>query len=435
MRNNLLVILTTPLLLLSMAGSAQAQSVRDGSIYSRFGFGELRFEATSQALGMGGGGTALRGARYTNFANPASFADQVLTSLSAGFNYETVTARDAADNTGRLSSGTLNFVQFSFPLKTQRVGVGFTFAPYSASRYRVRVENELITATTSDTTAYTIDYGGSGGLQQATFGVGIVAHKKLSVGIEGRAVFGSIEESQETNFLDNSYEPSILSTSSRYLGFNGTLGVLSTLPSVLRNNDLLTLGVTVSLPLQLDADRILTSGTPQERDTLNSSIEGEFDLPLAVAIGLSYRASAKVTAIADVRLEPWSNFSGTISLPGYSPADGAANLRNRTRISGGIEWIPAGGDALASYVSRIGYRFGLFYDQSYISPSSASMIDIFGVTGGFSLPTLVPGTRVDLNMEVGQRGTTKNGLVKDLFLKIGLNVNVGERWFLKRRLG
>lgn len=427
--------ITILLLALFVVADTQAQSINDGSIYSRFGFGELRSNATSQSLGMGGGGTAMRGARYTNFANPASFADQILTSLGAGIAYESVSSTDAANNTGRLSSGTLNFVQFSFPLKAQKMGIGATFAPYSVSRYRVRIENELIAPSTGDTTGYTIDYGGSGGLQRATLGFGMVAHKRLSIGIEGQAIFGTIDETQQTTFDNADFQRSTLSTSTRYAGFGATIGLISTHGNLLRKNDQLTVGLTYTLPVTLNADRILTSGEPQERDTLATKVEGTFELPSTIAFGAAYQASAHFTLVADARFEPWSDFSGTLNLPGYSPASTTNNIRNRARISSGVEWIPAGTDILARYTSRIGYRFGVFYDQSYISPSATSSINSVGATMGLSLPTTVPGTRVDLNMEVGQRGTTDNGLVKDRFLKFGLNVNVGERWFLKRRLG
>ena len=421
------------LLTVTLAPSVSAQFVTDGSIYSRFGIGELRQSATSQAAAMGGGGTAFRGALYTNFANPAAYGDLVLTSLAAGVNYQTVSARDALDNHGRLSSGNLSFLQFSLPLKAQKLGIGATFAPYSVSRYRVRVSSAV--QLPSDTTAYTIDYGGSGGLQQATFAVGYTINSHVSVGATGMGLFGAIEESQETNFENASYTRSILSSSTRLRGFSGSVGVLGSAKNLLRENDRVTVGMTYSFPVNLQADRVLTSGDPQERDTLNSAITGDLSIPSSLAIGLHYRASSHVSVIADVLSQRWSGFSSTVTLPGYVPDAAGNNIRDRVRLSGGVEWLPAGNDALAGYAARIAYRFGVFYDQSYISPSASMAIDAIGATGGLSLPTLVPGTRIDINLEVGQRGTTDNGLVKDRFFKIGLNVNVGERWFLKQRLG
>ena len=104
-------------------------------------------------------------------------------------------------------------------------------------------------------------------------------------------------------------------------------------------------------------------------------------------------------------------------------------------MSAGLEVVPGGSDLFAGYFERVAYRIGFFYDQGYIKPDGVSDINSYGVTTGLSLPLGVPGTRVDIISEVGRRGTTGNGLVRDTFFKFGLNLNIGERWFVKRKLG
>jgi hypothetical protein len=59
---------------------------------------------------------------------------------------------------------------------------------------------------------------------------------------------------------------------------------------------------------------------------------------------------------------------------------------------------------------------------------------MYAVTAGFSLPTSLSGTRIDLNLEAGTRGTTDGTLVRDNFYRVALHVNFGERWFQERRL-
>ena len=111
-------------------------------------------------------------------------------------------------------------------------------------------------------------------------------------------------------------------------------------------------------------------------------------------------------------------------------------LHDRMRISGGVEWIPAGISQLESYLARIAYRLGFYRDNLYVSPSTAvgTKIDVVAVTGGLGLPTLFAGTRVDLVFEIGTRGTLDRNLVRDRFVGLSATVNVGERWFVKRRL-
>ena len=89
---------------------------------------------------------------------------------------------------------------------------------------------------------------------------------------------------------------------------------------------------------------------------------------------------------------------------------------------------------IGSYLSRIAYRLGFYSDNLYISPAVDTKIGIFAITGGLGLPTLFAGTRVDLTFEIGTRGTMDQNLVRDRFIGVSATINVGELWFLRRRL-
>jgi hypothetical protein len=80
------------------------------------------------------------------------------------------------------------------------------------------------------------------------------------------------------------------------------------------------------------------------------------------------------------------------------------------------------------------YRLGGYYEQSYATPTPSRSIESYGVTAGLSFPTGAFGTRVDLTIDAGVRGTQQRSLVRDLFLTTTLTLNVGERWFQERKL-
>ena len=426
-------LLASIVFLLGTPDGAVAQGNSDGSIYSRFGIGELQSYGSPQIVALGGGGTALGGNRYGNFTNPAAHASRFLTGVAAGLSYETVAAADALDNSGRLSNGSLRAVQFGFPLIAAKLGVGASFTPYSTRRYRIRLEDELAPPS-ADPVPYTVDFLGNGGIQQASLGVGFAATPTLSVGVEGQLLFGLLEEQRETTFADSDYESSLLTNSLRLRGFTGRIGILVSLPELRSDADLLTFGAQFTLPSSLDARQNFTSGPTQERDTLLVGVDGAIDLPWSASLGAAYRSSPRWLIVADVRYEPWTDFSSTVGLPGYDPAD-PRGLSDRTRVSGGFEFIPAGNDLLEPYFRRVGYRFGLFFDPLYLSADEEKSVNTIAVTGGLSLPTRLPGTRIDLNIEAGMRGAQEVGLVRERFIRFGLNLNVGERWFLKTRLG
>ncbi len=426
------------LLLLSlMIGSAMpaaAQGRDDGSLYSRFGLGELRTFASSQAQAMGGGGAALWSFNYTNFGNPASWSRQVLVRASAGLRFDGLQTTDANDNSKNLTAGSLNAVQFGVPLQINKVGIGIAFEPFSRVNYRVQTRNELVTdPTRQDSTLYQINYEGSGGLQQVSAGVGYRVTEGLSVGASANLIFGIIEEARRTAFAAAGFTETNLATSTRMFGVTGTLGAIFTKNNLLNEEDNLSLAASVMLPARLNADRALTLGESLNRDTLGTQIEGDIDIPLSVRFGAAYYLENRWTFIVDARYEPWSQFESQLSLPGYTPGD-AARFRDRLRFSGGFEFLPAGTNLLDSYLKRVAYRLGFYYDQSYITPLAGSDINAIALTGGLSLPAVLAGTRLDVNFEVGTRGTTDQGLVRDRFYGVSATLNVGERWFVKRKL-
>ncbi len=411
-----------------------AQGRDDGSLYSRFGLGELRAFASPQSQAMGGGGTALWSWNYVNFGNPASWGRQRLVRAVAGFRLDGVEITDASDNTKRLTAGSLNAIQFGVPLRDDQLGLGLAFEPYSRVSYRVQTQNQLITdPTAQDTTLYQIDFEGTGGLQQIRAGLGVRLADILMLGASVDVIFGIIEEARRTQFASVEFAETNLATSTRLFGVTGTLGALVTLSNVIGQNDNFSLGVSLTLPTSLNGDRALTLGESLSRDTLGAEIEGTIDLPLSARLGLAYELDNRWTFVADARYEPWSQFESDLSFPGYTPGD-ARLFRDRLRLSAGVEWLPAGVNLLDSYLKRVAYRLGFYYDQAYVSPVEGIDINTLALTGGLSMPAFTPGTRLDINFEVGTRGTTDQNLVHDLFYGMSATLNIGERWFIKRKL-
>ncbi len=416
------------------AGSVRAQGTSDGSIYSRFGLGELRSFSSSQIQGVGGGGTAVAATYYTNFSNPASWADQYLTRASIGMQYQGVVATDASDETSTLTSGALNAVQFSFPLYTRKLGVGVAFEPYTRSNYRVQVLGRISqTSSPADTAAYTINYEGRGGLQQVTAGAGYRLNDNINIGLSADFIFGVLEDVRRTSFFGPSYLRTRISNATRLSGVTATLGGLVSLPKVLGESDMLNLGLSFTLPTTLSGNRVRVLGESLDLDTLGGTLHGSISIPYSLRMGLSYVPDARWTFVADGRYEPWSGFESDYVFAGYTPG-GESFFHDRVRASGGVEFMPSGRRVVAPFLARIAYRLGGYYDRSYVSPAEGIELATKALTAGLSLPSFFPGTRLDINFEVGTRGSTDQNLVQDTFYRVSANVNIGERWFEKRKL-
>ncbi|MBT8401214.1 MAG: hypothetical protein KJO98_12110, partial [Rhodothermia bacterium] len=282
-------------------------------------------------------------------------------------------------------------------------------------------------------TPYAIDFSGTGGLQKVDVGLGYNVGSGLAVGASVNFVFGLIDEFRLTSFDSGLFASTRISNATRVSGTSATLGVQSTARSLLRDEDQLAVGAVFAFPMTLDGKKVLTIGESLDKDTLGTTSDVDMDFPWRLGVGAAYSPSRKVTIMAEGRFEPWSEFGANIPLPGLEA--GTDGPQDRLRLSGGVEILPAGTDLFAPYLQQIAYRVGFFTDKSYVQPLPGEDLRSYGITGGLSFPTRIPGTRIDINLEVGRRGNTDNGLVRETYYRIGVNVNIGERWFFKRPLG
>lgn len=419
-------------LFLVVAAPTWAQSPLKGSVYSRFGLGELRTAPTSQAAALGGGGFALRSLFYANFANPATLGDQTLTRLSISGMLHRTDQRDEQDNSSRQADLSLGSVQLSLPLYNQKLGVGLQLAPYSKVAYTTGSEGVFISPL-QDTTAFTTQFDGSGGLHRVDVSAGWQISEAFAVGASLNGIFGVISESRTTNFASTELLNSQFKTSTRVYGFGASVAAQGTLGRF-------SAGGVLSIPIQLEALRTRTLGASLDADTLGTELSGTLTLPLSLQGGMAYRFSPQVLVIADLVYEPWTSFESSLPWPGYGCPTGQAcsgslnYLKDRLRVSGGIEFLPAGARFFAPYRDRVSYRLGGYYDPSYVLPLDGRPLSTIGVTGGLSLPTLLPGTHVDVVLEAGLRGEAERNMIQDRFYKFSVTVNIGERWFERTRL-
>jgi len=410
---------------------AQAQTNPDGSLYSRFGVGELRTFPSSQLDAMGGAGTGTLSLNYLNHDNPASWGYQVLTRASGSLRYQNVLIEDAAGNSSQLQGATLNSVEFSFPILSRQLGMAFSFAPYSRMNYSVQQTGELTNSPLADEAIpFQTTLQGSGGLQQLRGGVGYRVTDNLSVGANASMIFGILEQGRETLFgAGAGLEPTTQTDATRLRGFTGTLGAIYAVEGLRNDSDMLSFGASFTLPTQLDGELVETIGFSLDRDTLRTQPDGQVDLPYRAQAGVAYQPNNRWYFVADGLYEPWTSLESTFE--GFPQA---AALSDRVRLSTGAEVTPAGTDNLAPFVRRVSYRLGAYWDQGYATPVGTQDISTIALTGGLSLPTMSGGTRVDLSFSVGQRGTTENDLVRDTFYTVSATLNIGERWFLRRQL-
>lgn len=430
------------LLALSAAQPVWAQSSGQGTIYSRFGVGTLTDFSSSQSQALGGGAYALRSLNYNPDANPALWSDQVYTRFSGSAAYKSIAVQNRQGETGHLTSGTVQALQLSFPLIERQLGVGLSFQPYSRYNYFASRRDSVAVGPQGDQFArFQTDFRGSGGLYKLRGGLGYRFGEVLSVGASVDVLFGILESQRNTTFSTNpiGLEAALLTDGVRLSGVTATLGTHLAFADVLAGNDALSVGAAVTLPAELSGPRYRTLDEDLLRDTLSTQ-RGEVSLPWRGRAGVAYQPDQRWTVVVDGLYEPWSSFTSTFSgspartRPTPFPVGGSQTLRDRWRFSAGAELVPAGDDDLRGYFAQAAYRFGGYFERMYARPDGRTNLRVLAATAGISLPTALSGTRIDVNIEGGTRGTTANNFVRDLFYGVSLHVNFGERWFQRRKL-
>lgn len=415
--------------------TAQAQSNGDGSPYSRFGLGTLADFSSSQSQAMGGGAYAVRSLNYNPTANPALWSDQVFTRLTGGASLQQTNV-SGRNQSSQLTAGTVEGLQLSFPLYERTLGVGLSFQPYSHHNYRVQ---RRVEPPSEDIPAYDRSARGKGGLHNFRAGLGYRVNETVSVGASVDVLFGIVEKERNTEFRDRSFVNVNISDATRLNGITGTVGGTLAFANVLQKDDALTIGSSLAFPTELSGSRVLTSGEGRNltQDTLQTT-DGQVSLPLRSRLGVAYKPSSSWILTLDGLYEPWSSFSSTFSSgDSFSrsfPDGGANTLTDRWRVSAGAQLVPGANDPLSGFFGNTGYRIGAAVEQLYVQPEANRQLRSYEVTGGFSFPTSLSGTRIDLNLKAGTRGTSDASLVRDNFYSVSLHINFGERWFQQRKL-
>ena len=415
------------------AADAQAQNEADGSIYSRFGIGDRQHFYSPQSQAMGGGGIAVPSFRYVNTANPSSWFDQRFVRATGAATFQRISESADGFETSTLGSGQLTAVQVGIPIYSRQTGIAFSFSPYTSLNYRVESRRELDTGE-ADPVPYTLTFGGNGGIQRLSGGLGHQVSSRLSLGASFDYLFGILEQTRSSDFENINYTDRTLITSTRLRGLSGSLAASFTALESGGSRDALVVSAVVTLPTTLSGKRIETLGSGEAADTLSAGPDGDVSIPVSIKAGLAWSPDPRWLIVADAVVEPWSSFESDFSFPGYDPSAGGA-LSDRTRLSAGFEYWPGAQRLFSGFFTRMAYRFGVYSDVDYISPDPSREIRSYGLTGGLSVPSRIPGTTLDLNIDVGRRGTTENGLIRDRYIRFGLNLNFGERWFDRLPLG
>lgn len=430
-------------ILLSVSSAAHAQTYGSYSPYSIFGVGDIMMPGTAYNKTMGGVGIAARNNRYVNPVNPASVTARDSLAFMMDFSlYEDNKIFGQGDMRSAYNTCNIGDIIISFPIyKSSAMMIGLM--PYSSTGYSYgSTVKDQETIANIGSIAYTAS--GQGSMYKVFAAAGVTFWKRLSLGVEGTFYFGANSKKYYQVIGDASYNEASNGFTMNLTGGSAKFGLQYEQPVSTKSSVGFGATYTMSTGLNGYLEEYRYSSGSAASDTLKYNLDtlayrnGADKVRLAseIGVGLSYKYADKFMVEFDYTRSDWrgSNmdkvpgFAGnTTSKPGSSVF--AASVSEAYRF--GMEWVPNRSD-IRYYYKKITYRAGAYWKRDYFTVDGAG-INSVGLTLGATLPVYRWYNGLTLGMEIGQRGSLKNNLVRENYINFSVGVNLFDIWFQQRR--
>ncbi|MDR3327276.1 MAG: hypothetical protein LBT04_03995 [Prevotellaceae bacterium] len=393
------------------------------SPYTRFGYGKLTDAGFGRANAMGGIGFGFRNKTTINPANPAAYSCIDSTSFLFEFGFSGLVSSYSTNSTRTSKlAGNIDYLALQFPV-AKWLGVSAGIIPYSFTGYNFSTIDSTMMPDPIDTTYIHKNqlFSGTGGISQLYLGLSFDLFERLSVGINGYYMFGSVNNYRYLNVSssDNRMTYSTYShTELRVRSLNTRIGLQYHQP-LCNQKDELTVGAIYEFQHKLGSEY---STQIVGLDTTTQTGTNAFELPNVYGLGVTYHKNNRLLFGADFQYQQFAkakfqNFTDT--------------LNNRMKIAAGLEYIhkPNGN----KYIDRVRWRVGANYTNSYINVNGRSTND-FAITAGVGFPFRTIKSVLNVNFEYGQFGTTSFDMIKENYFRIGVNFTLNENWFYKPKI-
>ncbi|MFN8153899.1 MAG: hypothetical protein U0Y08_06380 [Bacteroidia bacterium] len=417
-------IRTTGVLFLIFITSLAVAQTSTVSPYSRFGPGDILFSGFAQQRAMGGTGIAESHSSRLNVLNPASYAYDSLMIFEFGLSGDR-TWQEQGDLSSKKWNAKIEYIALGLPLKKNFWGLSFGMMPFNGLGYSIQTSAAVDSANTLTTT-----YDGKGGFNKYYVGTGFKLFKGLSVGVNASYLFGIMDLNRKAKYSDANFIGTRLTDEMQTGDFIFDAGLHYRLE--LTGEKVFSAGFTYTPEQKVTAKRTVLWDTFREnvygvdvtRDTVAfiEGQKGDLVLPAEMAFGLQLANGDKWLVRSDLRYREWSKYSS------FGTKD---SLENSFRASIGGQYVrDAKGNKV---VDRIQYRAGGFFQQSCLTLRD-SRINEFGISLGAGVPLKKAyQSMLNFTIELGQRGTTENNLIRERYVRFVFGLTFNENWFIKRR--
>lgn len=426
------ILLLSAFLIIGVTLSAQDGTYGAYTPYSIYGIGDLSQEGTAYNKSMGGTGIAARNRRVINYLNPAAVTARDSLSFMADFG---LTESNKVFKQGDIRSAhnTFNIYDFvmSFPIyRSSAFMVGLT--PFSDMGYdfsSYETDPNII----GNTGNITYDSYGTGSVYQLFVGAGVTFWKQLSLGAEMIYYFGNLDKVTNMDYANSSYRSVNSGSELTVRGVTGKFGLQY--EQKLGGDVSMVIGATYRMGTDMKgySKNYRYANQSSVTDTLKYSVDtlagSGMKFGDEIGIGIAVKGGERWSAEFNYVRSDWSN-SGFDTAPGFSVI-GESRFASTVSQSfrAGFEFVPNRND-IRYYYKKCAYRAGVYYDQAYYKLDGHN-VNSMGLTLGVTLPVFRLYNGISLGVDLGQRASTRNNMIRERYATFNIGFNIHDIWFRK----
>ncbi len=389
-----------------------------GSIYTRFGLGDIHSPFSARRFAMGELGIALIDKDYLSFINPASLTELRLSRFESGVHYSGTDAKNSLSSVFHTRINISGLIT-GYPIDREN-GISFAVGliPFSDVGYEI---SEIQSNPLVDD--HTVKYSGEGGLSKFVLGGSYKLPLDISLGATYDYYFGRIENITSVTFIsDSTFGNVSFNRETNYHGIGMTAGLISgNLSKIFGDSFIkdLRFGIVYSPSITLSRDSVNNS-TTSIGTIITSTGSIKSNLPYKLGVGTSFNLLNKYTFTLDYVYQPFSQFTNNNLR--------VSNLQDYYKMSLGFEFRDIE-NRTDDFWNHVMVRAGISLEQSQYNINGYG-IKQFSIYTGIAFPIAFDNT-IDLGFQYGRRGTTDNNLLQENIFKFNVTLSIGELWFMR----
>ena len=415
-----------------VAQSDQNSLSRSGSFYSGFAFGAPADIYSGHTVGIGLPGVSDPDGFKPNVTNPAHWGNARLSKGQIRFGLSGYRGADAS-NQETYSLFTIESFQVVLPILRDRLGASIGFRPatrleYSRTNSGIFEPGELV-----DPVGFITNSTGTGGVNVLEAGFGYRFNDYVSVGYAPSVFLMALEKNSTTDFSQGQFQSKSITETIGGYAAGHRFGAYVQAGGLLAERDRLQVGLSVQLPVSIEADLKKTTFRPV--DGVFKEVEigdgtgvstADVKIPLEVHAGITYYLNPANSITTELQYQQWSDarFSSDLTQETY--------FTDRFKTGLGYQFKPDRTRFGRSFLNRLQYRTGITYDTGHLT-LSGNTIDTWMIHAGISVPSPTSPSSMDLSFHTGWQGTDSMNLVKEQIFIVKLSLNLAEFMFVRSR--